>query len=297
MVHLLPHKFCTNMPTPVEVHVLAEDDEEDVPPSPPSPPKIVSKSYLPSETNVTLEHVKSVLGERSIEMSADELSSWMEKIERERQEVRSWAKNAVSRVIVDEARVQGLDATTILELGKRWREDGSDVNGEKLWHCFFGIFDRDRTWARKFEKNFMELTNVVYSTTPSRRRVGCYEQLITHVKNNLVKGLNKAAAPPSGHGRKIGITRSQEEINEVNRFKKRPKGVFQPSYLSGEPEKKHEGTKNVAYAKAHPAKSSPDEETDLDDISFLSLGDSPSLEKGEQMVRRGSTVFFSYSRF
>ncbi len=58
----------------------------------------------------------------------------------------------------------------------------------------------------------------------SPRRKGCYERIISYVKTVKLKNINRAAQ--GMHGLQIRISQNKIDINDTNRYHKRPRGVF-----------------------------------------------------------------------
>jgi hypothetical protein len=75
--------------------------------------------------------------------------------------LRSWTKHEIVSTILAEAQRQnikcenGTEVTEVGQLYQLFQEDGSLPTAEKLWHCFFGVFDRMEAWEVKLEKKFM----------------------------------------------------------------------------------------------------------------------------------------------
>lgn len=200
----------TGQPVEEEEDLATENNDD----APPSAGKVVSQFYLPVETKISEQHVRFVLGEDGINMTIDQIQAEQEALEKARDETRCWAKHQITRVIMAEVKKQGFRALNLAQFGREWRDDGSNTNAKKVWECCFGVFERDPLWARKLEKMYMHVINTSYFE--GKRRKGCFEQLITHVKNNLVKNLNKVAAKSHGdglasHGTRVYQQRGDQE--------------------------------------------------------------------------------------
>ena len=81
-------------------------------------------------------------------------------------DARSWASMAVAKIMIEEAQRQRLPVNQLSDLGRLWRDDGSDEMAEKLWWWCFGVFDRDPFWSSRIESEYMELIGVRYITPP-----------------------------------------------------------------------------------------------------------------------------------
>lgn len=76
--------------------------------------------------------------------------------------LRSWAKHEIVSMILAEAQQQNIkceDGSEVTEVGQLYQlfqGDGSIKTATKLWHCFYGVFDRREGWELQLEKQFMD---------------------------------------------------------------------------------------------------------------------------------------------
>jgi hypothetical protein len=162
-------------------------------------------------------------------MGEEEIGRQIEKLNGERKKVGKWAKNAVKRQMLATAqrvhlRVGKERAQKYSDIRKSWSKDGSDQNARKLYWVFFGDFEKQNAWSLRLEREYMTENKIEYEaeTEETQGTRGCYEQVITHAKASLVRGVNDATK--KSHTKRILISR--DNIPEEEKFKKRKGGTF-----------------------------------------------------------------------
>ena len=152
--------------------------------------------------------------------------------------MQSWARHQIGNMMFEEATRQKLTCSTTKcrvrsasNITACFKEAESDADFQKMWEVTFGTFDRQKGWAKKLANTFMSLKGWEYilDTKPEKTRTGCVERQISKIKVELIKCLNTAAKLT--HGKKVGISRSPEQITEGNKFEKRTKAVFKAQYI------------------------------------------------------------------
>jgi hypothetical protein len=156
--------------------------------------------------------------------------------------IKSWSRVQLHAKVIEESKKQGITddngeyVTSIGELNEIFALTSSVAMGEKIWQCFYGVFDRDDHWDLKLENDFMTHRQWAYreranSSTDikfhSMRNKGCVASIIHSVKNQMVDTLNKGTT--NTHNYKIGITRPKSAV-KTNPHWRRPLGIFLPYF-------------------------------------------------------------------
>ena len=163
----------------------------------------------------------------------------IEKIERARRSVASWARMQICQIMFEEATKQHLTCGPTRRKVKSFRditacfkEESSDDHLQKIWEVCFGTFDRQPGWAKRLSDEFMSISGWVYTldNVPAKKRTYCVEQQISLVKVELIKSMNKSVLLT--HGRTVRISRFKQEITQETKFEKRIKSVFRANYIA-----------------------------------------------------------------
>ena len=214
-----------------------DNDDESTVVGGPDSPKLISRNYLPVSSAVTRDHTIKVYGDRAHGKSEEEIKKWLDKLENARKGARSWCNFQCTKVMLEEAARQGLRATAMGDLYDLWKADDSDEMGKKMWEVAYGVFDRQPYWYQDLEEEYMKLMNWEYPPRPASlhaRCKSCLSLIFCHVKNDLVKNLNRAVSVSrGGHGRTVRIARFKEDLTDVNRRDRRRKGKFSEWMLTG----------------------------------------------------------------
>ena len=234
--------------------VMSEDLDEESSIGSPDAPKVVSRNYFPVGSPVSRDHTIKVYGERAHGKNEDQLALWQKRLEKARKSARSWGTFQITRKMLEEATRLGIRATAVTDLHRMWKDDDSDEFGEKIWNIAYGCFDKHAYWAMDLENDYMSLMNWQYpprAASASAKSKSCIALLFSHVKNDLVKCLNRAASlSRGGHGRSVRIARTKTDISEDNKNIRRRKGEFLPWMLTGQKKKR----KGASPLKGRPPK-------------------------------------------
>ena len=214
---------------------FSDEDDQSVASSRPARPsggriasKVVPRDYLPTDSAILATHVASAYPDDYNKASEEQRQSWLNAMNKDRQDCRSWAAMKIEQMFVTEAREQGLDVHTVEQIKALWQKDGSDEMATKMFAIMYGQFDTRTSWGRDLETEYMrDYANIVYSK--EARSIGCFQSLITHKKCSMVVAINNATK--TTHKRRINISRPKAMITDENRFKKRNKGVFDSRYV------------------------------------------------------------------
>jgi hypothetical protein len=150
----------------------------------------------------------------------------------------------ITKIIVEEAKRRGLECNSVKDLVKLWRSVDSDRICEIIWHCCYGAFDLMPHWSSDMEDEYMKMKEWVYAppSSESKKQRACWQQVFTHVKNDLVKQINRAVLKANrGHGRQVRVKRDKDDIDDTNHSWRRRKGVFEKWMVTGKASKKTKG--------------------------------------------------------
>jgi len=135
------------------------------------------------------------------------------KIQGNKDKVKSWARTVLSNKLVVCAqllKVKGKDGmlvTDVFGIGESWKHNDSVTNAEKMWNILFGQFDKQHGWETAMESDFMTEYQWQYKELLLKeechdaRNKGCIAKLMSLVKGELVKNVNKRSK--KGHDKHL----------------------------------------------------------------------------------------------
>lgn len=153
--------------------------------------------------------------------------------------IKTWAKVQLSSIVITESKNQGIKnnsneyLTTVCQLNSVFASNASPSIGEKVWQCFFGVFDKRKLWDLALEQEFMTSRHWAYREMRlpdfqyTSRAKGCVAKIIRAVKNQMVDTLNKGSN--GTHQNKICITRPSSMI-KTDPHNRRAPCLFQPYF-------------------------------------------------------------------
>ena len=140
---------------------------------------------------------------------------------------------AVSAKHINLLRSDGESVETFLEVCAVWKEwngmNNTDIPN-KMFYIMYGWFDENPNWIKEMETQYMAINGLQYKTEQTTRRLNTIGMLISIMKNDCVKLINKRSI--STHNMKITITRRDGHGTKSDHKKRRKKGKFQDSFLS-----------------------------------------------------------------
>ena len=140
---------------------------------------------------------------------------------------------AVSAKHINLLQSDGESVETFLEVCAVWKEWNGMNNADvpsKMFYIMYGWFDENPNWIKEMETQYMAINNLQYKTEQTTRRLNTIGMLISIMKNDCVKLINKRSI--STHNMKITITRRDGHGTKSDHKKRRKKGKFQDSFLS-----------------------------------------------------------------
>ena len=200
---------------------------------------LMRRTEIPVE-KITREHVVSLIGFTDVRRDYYELAvvSRTEELEQKKKDVRAFATSQLKLVMVETALSKGMMVgdrlvQSFADLKASIKYDNSAQNADIVYDITFGHFDRNPKWEILLEERYMVLRNIAYmedlnesavAGTAIRRKKGCIAKLLSNVKSELVKQIQRHGAKAS-HASYVTISRKREEITPENRFWKRKKGA------------------------------------------------------------------------
>jgi hypothetical protein len=168
-------------------------------------PPQVKRRRLKDTRNHTRDDVLMNYGHSYSNLSAGAIKDICSSLDKERQEIRTWATNEIKKRMLETARVCGMvfgrDKTTVLQFNDiytSWTEDSSDANARKMYQVLYGDYEgKNAHWSKILERKFMETFDrqyIVENDEAENSKIGCYEKQITGSKTTQVKLLNRADA-------------------------------------------------------------------------------------------------------
>jgi hypothetical protein len=207
-----------------------DNDGNDNKPSSKQIKKEISKKYFPVGKKISDDHIRSIFGEVAIDATSKELETWHDVIQQDRQDVKSWGTMEIKKRMITTAKSIGIEINSFQGLQSAWSDDGSDEMSAKIWYVAYGDFDAETAWECHLEQKYMVDNGWGYhpgsaGTNPK----GCVASQLAHIKNDLVKGINRATK--KSHGKTVRISRKKEEITEGTKFQKRKKGQVLQTFV------------------------------------------------------------------
>jgi len=154
---------------------------------------------------VTDADAKQALG-GNVAASKQTVPKMKAKIQGDKDKVKSWAITVLLNRLVVHAQslnVKGKDGmvvTNIFGNGESWKHDDSMTNAEKMWNILFGQFNEQHGWQTTVESEVMTeyqwwYKELVKEEHQDPRNKSCIAKLISLVKGELVKNINKRLSP------------------------------------------------------------------------------------------------------
>ena len=218
----------------------------------------LSRQYFPAEAKITVDHVRSVFGQETLNKSPEWLEALVTKVEQTREEARDWGTHKVGSRICLHMQEQGYGHVAVFkELLRTWKKsDGGLSITSAVWNAVYGRFDMEPEWALRMEDEYFRMKGFQYPDDRSRLK-GCFERLFHSCKNNLIKRINRHGK--STHNTTIRMKPTCSEITPSTRFKKRIKGDTLGGFATIEGKTMH-GVKEALDDQTK-AETKPDEQT------------------------------------
>lgn len=192
--------------------------------------KQIPKQWFPVGKKVEIDHVKRILGRKTLGMEDEELEIIRQKIAQDRVEASTWGKQRVESLMAKYAKKHGVDVNTFAGLQEALRHNGSiEMYTTLTWACYLE-WDKHEGWENDMEKEYMNDACLEFNDLDIDETKGCFARLFTNRKNEAVKSLNRIGL--AHFGKKVKMKRLSSEINETNKFKKRKKGTILGGFLT-----------------------------------------------------------------
>lgn len=183
-------------------------------------------------------HVAQMLALENVNATEEAIESRKKMIDREKFDLGAWGRQRVKLIITENARAlnmkqwQGTRRVQCYDdVVKVWQKSGHKaVQGEQIWHCSVGWFEKNPEWSKKLEETYMKSMNWKYAKTGNKKlRNKCVEKVLHHAKVKVVRQLNKCSDRRDSHGMKFGVRR--EKVTDKEKKGRRPRGMFNAWFI------------------------------------------------------------------
>ena len=153
----------------------------------------------------------------------------------DKKQAKNSANQRVRKLMVEKAMdielsyKNGTFVSEFSDLQAIWREDIGKAH--LVWEICFGHFDNSPGWAKVIEIEVMKEREWKYKEPKKgeEHMIGCVERVVSCAKSEQVKNVMKGSLLT--HKKTIRMSRNGDDINDLNRFDKREKGVFKNEYV------------------------------------------------------------------